>query len=1164
MTTGFDLIPIAKVAVAVPLGLMTRAAGDRLLSRNPALAQLSRDVGALPENEDIEFHAYRAHLGTLEHLLERQRGNHKRQRARMINPHEPVLAAIVAAVSKDIKALRSSHWRSRVSRFELVSHDRAKIEQSLMTLEQSKSEQTTVSTVLADQALSAIERYAQNLDLTGDLISKELPLDELRALFRSLERGYLATFRHFVGDEIKFGPPALFRILALKELIATRADVQATRSEMLAAGRALCASVDASLRDAIGEIDSSIDRLTDEVLALRSDLERLDPGQPRLTLPHQRSDGTASRYFLDRALPLIGRDSESQRLRDFRDSEDLFSWFQIAGVGGQGKSRLSLEFAIDSWKTGIWNAGFIVGAEMNNFETHWRNWQPSAPTLIVVDYVLSRIKSTRHMLATLVARTGKHSLDHPVRVLLVERQPWNQVQIQRHEPKQELKDRAHQSQLDESHHQSSPEVMDIRRSPSSEASWFAQLKDNERAIEYGCYVDGVLPLTALAHHELHSVVREWLLKLDCYADHSDMLIDRLLEHLDPQGRPLYAYLLAEVLARSAVSESFADMTRNDLLDEILHNERTRRWRAHFGDFPPSLDSGCESIGLSWLATMVGEVNFTQWKHKLQRRFPEESTRVEAQVITDSGISATGPSRLLQKYEPDILGGRFLLNACNGALDWEEWLQDAWALDPSNTAATILRLCEDHSTDENLPSILRVEPNTEEGREKLLEITPEMAALFYVSSVEFPEEIFERIRVLANRSDPVGMFFYAICFKHGLGIAEDEAIAFEWFEKASKRGLALANYQIGLSYEHRGVPRFDQDLAVKYLELAANGDVRDAANSLGDFYNPGNIFGHDNLEKTLHWYQRAADMGCTDSMFDLAEIYADGKFVTPDQQRAFGYFKEAAERKHAKSAYELYQRYSEGFGVRENEVEALRWLRAAAELKEENAMNDLGVQYFYGNTHVPMNKKEAIRLYLSAARKGNKQAMSNLVYCYRSGDGVKADPSEAFRWSKESAAPYYPEGYNSLGVCYLEGFGVQKDLGAALEHLYKGAVYGSFDAMANLGLLVILDSDCDIDPLKASYYLKKAVKNGNLDAMVNRAFFYLDGIGLKRDSEKGFALALRAAKSGNARAMALVGSCYEDGDGTRRNRVAARSWYQKALDAGLEIAAKALEDMNSIT
>jgi hypothetical protein len=98
-------------------------------------------------------------------------------------------------------------------------------------------------------------------------------------------------------------------------------------------------------------------------------------------------------HFSKHVVDVLGRDSERERLRSFLADQKPFLWLQLAGVGGQGKSRLAFDL-VEEAKTHLgWDAGFMTEEGLDEFSDRWSEWQPDKPTLIVVDYILGKEKS---------------------------------------------------------------------------------------------------------------------------------------------------------------------------------------------------------------------------------------------------------------------------------------------------------------------------------------------------------------------------------------------------------------------------------------------------------------------------------------------------------------------------------------------------------------------------------------------------------------------------------------------------------------------------------------------------------------------------------------------------------------------------------------------------
>jgi ankyrin repeat protein len=85
------------------------------------------------------------------------------------------------------------------------------------------------------------------------------------------------------------------------------------------------------------------------------------------------------------AIPLVGRAEEIRRLDGFIADGDLFKVWGIKGRSGAGKTRLTVHWMLNSpWLKGweLWRAG-----AQEHSPDFWQKWQPSCPTLIIIDYM---------------------------------------------------------------------------------------------------------------------------------------------------------------------------------------------------------------------------------------------------------------------------------------------------------------------------------------------------------------------------------------------------------------------------------------------------------------------------------------------------------------------------------------------------------------------------------------------------------------------------------------------------------------------------------------------------------------------------------------------------------------------------------------------------------
>lgn len=147
--------------------------------------------------------------------------------------------------------------------------------------------------------------------------------------------------------------------------------------------------------------------------------------QPTLTIPEPKIGNI--NYFANVAHPLIGRGKQKILLKKFLKCDlenSQVAWFQLAGVAGQGKSRLAFELIHYALKKLKWRAGFLTESAIHAFKDHWKDWQPNEPHLFVFDYVIGREGEIKSILQSLIHNSEKFQFK--IRVLFVERQRWDQ------------------------------------------------------------------------------------------------------------------------------------------------------------------------------------------------------------------------------------------------------------------------------------------------------------------------------------------------------------------------------------------------------------------------------------------------------------------------------------------------------------------------------------------------------------------------------------------------------------------------------------------------------------------------------------------------------------------------------------------------------------------
>ncbi len=107
---------------------------------------------------------------------------------------------------------------------------------------------------------------------------------------------------------------------------------------------------------------------------LKDKLWKPGPPDPKLSDPPV-AERSLARYST-RAVELLGRDEAMARLQAFLACGGGFAWMQIAGVGGQGKSRLGYELTLRARDQG-WRAGLLESdQDLAAFSDAWVRWRP--------------------------------------------------------------------------------------------------------------------------------------------------------------------------------------------------------------------------------------------------------------------------------------------------------------------------------------------------------------------------------------------------------------------------------------------------------------------------------------------------------------------------------------------------------------------------------------------------------------------------------------------------------------------------------------------------------------------------------------------------------------------------------------------------------------------
>ena len=109
--------------------------------------------------------------------------------------------------------------------------------------------------------------------------------------------------------------------------------------------------------------------------------------------------------------------------------------------------------------------------------------------------------------------------------------------------------------------------------------------------------------------------------------------------------------------------------------------------------------------------------------------------------------------------------------------------------------------------------------------------------------------------LAEKGDATAQYYIGTLFAEGKGVAQNDATAFMWFQRAANQGHAAAQYNVGASYAAgTGVDKSEVN-AAKWFRRAADQGMVFAQLNLGLLYAAGNGVPQDNVE-AFKWLELA--------------------------------------------------------------------------------------------------------------------------------------------------------------------------------------------------------------------------------------------------------------------------------------------------------------------
>lgn len=234
---------------------------------------------------------------------------------------------------------------------------------------------------------------------------------------------------------------------------------------------------------------------------------------------------------------------------------------------------------------------------------------------------------------------------------------------------------------------------------------------------------------------------------------------------------------------------------------------------------------------------------------------------------------------------------------------------------------------------------------------------------------------------AHASEPVqdgGAAQYRLALEalEGKETNEDMASGIVLLKSAAEQGSAEAANRLGYMYDNGLGVAADDTVARQWFEKAAATSHPKAQFNLARFLMLG-LGGPTDSDRAIQLFESAAEKGLLQAQFVLGEIFYNGDHgQKKDFKRAFAQFLKAAEAGDAESQNYVGTMYCFGQGVKLNREESVAWYRKAADQNHAKAQNSLGEAYLYGSG-IPRDQVQGYKYMLLSADQGEVVAIRNI-------------------------------------------------------------------------------------------------------------------------------------------------------------------------------------------
>lgn len=319
---------------------------------------------------------------------------------------------------------------------------------------------------------------------------------------------------------------------------------------------------------------------------------------------------------------------------------------------------------------------------------------------------------------------------------------------------------------------------------------------------------------------------------------------------------------------------------------------------------------------------------------------------------------------------------------------------------------------------------------------------------------------------------------------GFGLAPDLVRAKTVLEAALEEGSTSAAVSLGQLYLATDFSAEGRERGFDLIEEAALDGSIEAANVLANLYAYGRGVAAD-LDKAFDYFSVGLVSDQNETIIALGDVLRAGSWRSPpDFDLAMDFFERASEKGEIAADRRIADMQLRGEAVSQDipgAIDMLTALASAGDTASDIALGDI----FARGEFVPVDSARALQHYKTAADSGNLTGVIRLAEVYATGlSGVPANIGEALELYNQASSLGNPSAKRALAQAYFTGRFGSIDPARALELMEEAANLGDGEAAEELAVLYARN-----EPFPANYenvrrYLDLALAMGNANAALS--------------------------------------------------------------------------------